>query len=75
MHIRLCRFLYIGVLPESAKSQEHLKSLVKMLSEKNLLKSLKNCLGSGQDCAKVTDSVVCLMLNIFACLLYVTMSE
>jgi hypothetical protein len=52
-----------------------LKSLVKMLSEKNLLKSLKNCLGSGQDCAKVTDSVVCLMLNIFACLLYVTMSE
>ncbi|CAB3993317.1 sister chromatid cohesion PDS5 homolog B-like, partial [Paramuricea clavata] len=45
------------VLPEPAKSQEHLKSLAKMLSEKNLLNLMKICLGSGQDCSKVTEAV------------------
>ena len=56
-------FCYLGVLPEPAKSQEHLKSFAKMLSEKNLLNLMKVCLGSGQDCSKVTEAVVCFMFN------------
>ena len=55
----------LGVLPDPVKAQDHLKRITNMLSDKKFYDLMKTCVGSGQDCAKISKAVVsCLVFTL-----------